>query len=225
MPTDTKTKPERGLAGRGQKSTERRHVPGIVMPFLVRELVADLTPTEWLVWSVLFLHASRDGFCCLKHETVVGESGVGWNAVHKAKRGLIAKKWLENCGQRDLRGPNNYRVRIRVPESVDEFTGVLWDRLNEETWWNDRLGDDKHSYAEDHLDWLVAWRVIRTLKECDAALSDNGRSSWKSQEPIRPELRDTALTSLLDRLRRAAKSLNPDRGMWWLWGDGFDEAK
>lgn len=223
MQNKIQTKPERSSRA-GQKSAERRHVPGIVLPFLVRELVAELTPTEWLVWSILFLHASREGFCCLKHGTLVCESAIGWNAVHRAKRGLIAKKWLENCGQRDLRGPNNYRVRIRVPEPVDEFTSVLWDRLNKEPWWNERLGDDKHGYAEDHLDWLVAWRVIRMLKKCDAALSETGRATWKPQEPIRPALYDAGLNALLDRLRLAAKSLNQDRGEWWLFGDGFDET-
>ena len=223
MPTDTKSKPTHGP--RAGQNSERRHVPGTVLPFLVRELVAGLTATEWLVWSILFLHANRDGFCCLKHETVASECGIGWNAVHKAKRGLIAKGWLENCGQRDLRGPNNYRVRIHVPTSVAEFTGVLWDRLNEESWWNKGLGDDTHAYAEDHIEWLVAWRVIRTLKECDAALRETGQAAWKPQEAILPALRDAALTTLLDCLRLAAKSLNLDRGEWWLFGDGFDEVK
>lgn len=224
MQTNIQTKPKRRISG-AQKSTERRHVPGTVLPFLVRELLSGLTATEWLVWSILFLHANREGFCCLKHETVANECGIGWNAVHKAKRGLVAKGWLENCGQRDLRGPNNYRVRIGVPKPVDEFIGVLWDRLNEEGWWNERLGSDKHKYADDHLDWLVAWRVIRTIKECDAVLSEKGRASWKPQETICPELRDATVRALLDRLSRAAKFLNQDRGEWWLFGDGFDEAK
>jgi hypothetical protein len=204
---------------------ERKHVPGVVIPFLIRELISGLRPTEWVVWTICFLHANREMFCCLKHETIVAESGVGWNGVHKAKRGLIAKKWLENCGQRDLRGPNTYRVYIPIPKPVHEFIDTLWELLNRERWWNEQIGDDKHDYAEDHIDWLIAWRVIRTLKECDAALTENGRSSWKPQLAICPEFQETALKTLLDRLRKSAKSLNPDRGMWWLWGDGFEETK
>ena len=223
MQTNIQAKPEHRNSR--AETHGRRHVPGTVLPFLVRELVAGLTTTEWLVWSILFLHANRGGFCCLKHETVASECGIGWNAVHKAKRGLIAKGWLENCGQRDRRGPNNYHVRIHIPKPVNEFIGVFWDRLNEESWWKEQLGDDTHAYAEDHIEWLVAWRVIRTLKECDAALRETGQAAWKPQEAILPALRDAALTALLDRLRLAAKSLNLDRGEWWLFGDGFDEVK
>jgi hypothetical protein len=222
-------KQSNGNARRGfrvsENDSERRHVPGIVIPFLARELIAELTPAEWKCWTILFLHSNRECFCCLKHETIVTETGIGWNAVHRAKRGLCKKEWLEICGQRERRGPNNYKIAIPNPKPVAGFIDTLWAQLEQEAWWNTGLGDDKTSYSEDHLDWLISWRVIRELKESDARLSDgSGAKPWTPHESIRPELYAETLKELVRKLRHAAHVLTPERGIWWLFGDGLDTA-
>jgi hypothetical protein len=202
--------------GDGSKRHERRHVPGIVLPFLVRELFHALTPAEWMLWCCIYLHSNRDGFCCLKNETLISETGLGRNGFHRAKRGLVAKEWLENCGQRNDRGPNVYKASVHVPDHVRQFIDSLWDSLNLEKWWNSpHLEGDRFNYTDSQIDCLVAWRVIRVLRESGP--------DWRMGE-ITAELAAKAQDALLTRLRCAAKSLGPGRGMWHLWGDGFDEA-
>jgi hypothetical protein len=184
------------------------------MPFLVRELFSALTPTEWKLWSCLYLHSNREGVCCLKNETLIGEIAVGKNAFHEAKRSLIDKKWLENCGQRNSRGANIYRILIGVPKSMQGFIDTLWDRLSEEDFWNRCDSAEAFDYSDNQIDWLVQWRVIRTLKDADP--------SWKAQMEISPALASKAHQSLLDKLRRAGSSMGRGEGLWFLWGDGFD---
>jgi hypothetical protein len=197
-----------------EKRTERRHVPGIVMPFLVRELFSVLTPTEWKLWCCLYLHSNRDGVCCLKNETLIAEIGVGKNAFHEAKRGLIDRKWLENLGQRNKRGANIYRVLIGVPKSIQAFIDALWDRLGEEDFWNRCDSGEAFDYSDNQFEWLVESRVIRVLKATDP--------TWKPNMEISPALASKAQQSLLEKLRRAGSSMGHGKGMWFLWGDGLD---
>jgi hypothetical protein len=201
-----------------KKKSERRHVPGIVLPFLVRELFYTLTPAEWKLWCCVYLHSNREQYCCLKNSTLISETGLGRNGFHQAKRGLLAKEWLENCGQRNDRGPNVYKTSIHVPYHVRQFIDSLWQRLNQEEWWNSpHLEGDKFDYTDSQIDWLVAWRAIRVLRESDP--------DWRMGEgEIPAELSAKAQDALLTRLRCAAQSLGPGRGMWTLWGDAFDEA-
>src|SRR5579871_2090961 len=182
------------------KTKERKHVPGIVVPFLVRELISDLTPAEWTVWSICFLHANRELTCYLTNDTLCSESGIGWNTVHRAKKNLKQKGWLKICGQRDGRGPNVYKMIVPIPNGIEKFIGSLWDSLNLEPWWNN-LGAEKFDYREEHLDWLIAWRVIRCLKEASSIL--NERPPWTAQAPISQPLHEAAIKNLLARLRKA----------------------
>lgn len=184
------------------------------MPFLVRELFSVLTPTEWKLWCCLYLHSNREGFCYLKNETQIAEIGVGKNAFHEAKRGLIDKKWLENCGQRNGRGANIYRVLIGVPKSIQSFIDTLWDRLGHEDFWNRCDSAESFDYTDNQIEWLVQSRVIRILREAD--------SSWTPHAEISPALASKAQQSLLDKLRRAGSSMENGKGMWFLWGDGLD---
>jgi hypothetical protein len=225
VPDGSKPKPYEGREK--HNGSERRHVPGLVLPFLVRELLSELTAAEWLVWSVLFLHSNREGLCCLKNETIIAETGIGIGAFHIAKRGLLKKRWAENCGQKEGRGPNVYRVRIPTPKPIEDFLCVLWDKLNCEKWWNEGFGSDRFDFSDSQLDWLLAWRAIRILKESDLALTGNtkNRKPWTPRERINPELQHAAQELLLRKLRHAGASLNQDRGLWWLFGDGFDAAK
>lgn len=200
-----------------RKSGGRRGVPGIVLPFLVRELLSGLRPAQLVVWICIYLHSNREGCCCLKNHTLVAETGIGKNAFQEAKRELIEKGWLENCGQRERRGANIYRVKIPTPEAVARITDSLWDRLNEEAWY-EKLGFDEGNYAytDNQIDWLVNWRVIRAVKEIDP--------NWTARTAIEPAIAERAEGALLERLRRAGKLLCGDDGLWILWGDAYDKA-
>jgi hypothetical protein len=224
---DVTNQPNKAAGRESGKRFERKHVPGVVMPFLVRELLFDLTSAEWKVWTILFTHANRELVCCLKNSTIISESGLGKNSFHTAKRELVRKKWAKNCGQRDGRGANVYKVFVPTPKPVEDFTAVLWEKLNQETWWEKNLGADSVDYSEDHLDWLIAWRVIRALRDADSKLMAANKSSkvWRPNARIYPELQTEAEAALLTTLRRSGTSLNPERGIWWLFGDGYDEAR
>lgn len=191
---------------------ERKHVPGKVMPFLARELFATLSPGAWKVWTVMFLHANRENYSFLANNTLRRESGLARNTVRRAKRELVKKKWVDNCGQRGGWQSNLYKVSIPMPKPVEKFIGALWIKLNKESWW-EVVGEDKHNYAEDHLDWLTGWRVVCVLK----------RSGWRGKT-IGHKVWTAAEGELLRILRSAAKDLDQGRGLWWLWGRGFDEA-
>lgn len=214
------------MSDRKNGERERRHVPGVVVPFLLRELMAALTPAEYMVWSIFFLHANRESTCCLKNATIISECGLARNTFLSAKRGLLSKAWLESWGQRDGRGAGVYKVLIPASQSVRKFTGDLWDKLNTEKWWDDRLIREEFAYTDNQFDWLVSWRVIRALKDSDARVeSDLAWVAWNAQNDIGPELGKRAEQALVAILRHAASSLGDDRGMWYLWGDGFDAAK
>ena len=207
--------------------SERKHVPGIVLPFLVRELLFDLTSAEWKIWTILFSHTNRELICCLKNATVISEASIGVNSFHAAKRGLLHKRWAKNCGQKSGRGPNVYKVLIPIPKPVEEFTSALWGKLNEESWWDKNVGSDGFDYSDDHFDWLVSWRIIRALRDADSELrsADKKAKAWRPDHRISPELKMKAEANLLASLRRAGALLNPERGNWWLFGDGYDEAR
>jgi hypothetical protein len=209
------------------KKGERRHVPGIVLPFLVRELMQTLTPAEFMAWSAFYLHANRENVCCLKNETVIRECGFTKNTFHRSKSGLVKKCWLVPLGQRGGRGPGVYKTAIPLPRSVETFLNALWDVISKESWWDDRLGEDKFDYTDTQLDWLVWWRVIRALKDSDAAARAGAvdAAAWNPNDDIPPDLSRQAQQALLTILRRAGSLLSKDQGLWFLWGDGFDAAK
>lgn len=185
------------------------------MPFLVRELFHELSPIEWMVWCFVFAHRNREGYCYLLNETIAEKTGLSLNTVQTAKHGLIRKGWLTNCGQQK-RGANLYQTTIGIPENVRTFIEALWGRLQGETWWID-APFDHFNWTDHQLDWLVAWRVIRTLREIDP--------KWTTRQEIGAQLAKQAHDSILATLRRAAKGLQPGRGEWWLFGDGFDDAQ
>lgn len=190
----------------------RKHVPGKVFPFLARELAYTLTTTEWKVWSILFLHGNREGFCHVGNETLSEECNIGHNANARAKRGLIKKGWLENCGQRGGWQSNNYHMKVPLPESVWAFHFALWETLRSRAWW-EQVGDDAHDYAEDHLDWLIGWREVRALRDAGWCRGDITDDVWQA-----------AMTRLLSIVDLAGERVDPTRGLWWVLGDGFDEA-
>lgn len=194
---------------------ERRHVPGIVMPFLCRELFRELSPAAWKLWSCLYLHSNREHYCCVRNELLIDETGLGRNVFHRVKRELIERAWLTNCGQREKRGANVYQVTIPVPENVRALIEALWTRLGSEDWWRN-APLDHFNWTDSQLDWLVAWRTIRTLREIDP--------DWKPGREISPDLFARVQESMLSKLRHAAGSLGPGRGEWYLFGDGFDDA-
>lgn len=195
------------------------------MPFLARELLCGLTSAEWKVWCVIFSHCNREMFSCLKNETVIAESGLGKNAYHEAKRGLIEKRWLENCGQKSGRGANVYKILIAVPHGIEKIKGELWDWLNSQQWWTHDFGKDSVSFSDDHFDWLVYWRIVCALKNADEQMRADGESEpWRPDAPISKELRDMALEFLTGTFAKASANLNDERGEWWLFRDGFDEA-
>lgn len=193
---------------------ERKHVPGVILPYLAREFACLLSDGEWKLWSVLYLHSNREGYTFLANNTLCREAGCGLKAAQGRKRGLMRKGWLENCGQRKGWMSNTYKVGIPTPKAVHAFLDYLWEQLNKEPWWSN-LGRDGHNYAEDHLDWLIAWRAACVLKT----------HGWKAKEKsISEKLQAVAAEELLSILRLAGVELGENRGLWWLLGDGFDEA-
>jgi hypothetical protein len=214
------------------KKHERKHVPGSVLPFLIRELVYLLEPAEWIIWSVLFLHANRDGYTYLLNSTVCTETGLSIATAQRAKRGLLAEKnknkvqrgkWMVRCGQKDGFRSNLYQLRIGIPKTIEAFTDLVWETFYKEKW-PESLGDDRHNYADNHLDWLIGWRVIRALRECDPPQSDPAKR-WRPHQKISASHRDVTAEFLLEILRGAGEKLTEERGLWWLWGDGFDAER
>lgn len=202
--------PKRAIAS----SRERKHVPGLVLPFLTRELLYLLKPAEWMVWTLMFLHSNREGYCRLLNETICELSGMALSTVQRAKSGLIQKGWIVHCGQKN-RGSNQYSVVLLLPDSIQAFIAALWDELTAEAWWKS-LGNDSHDYTDAHLDWLLAWRVIRAIRE-----TENGKD-WRPHEAIPGCVQREAMVALLSRLRTASALLTPEHGVWWLFGDGLD---
>jgi Helix-turn-helix domain len=97
---------------RAQGRDKRKHVPGTILPFVVREVRASLSSSAWSVWTALFQHANRNGYCWMKNENIQVETGLAKNTVDRVKLELIDKGWLENCGQRGGRGANTTALSL-----------------------------------------------------------------------------------------------------------------
>jgi hypothetical protein len=198
---------------------ERKHVAGLVLPFLARELLFLLSSAEWMLWTILFLHSDRQGRCFLLNATLAMESGLSIGTVQEAKRGLVNKGWLMRCGQKGGRGSNVYEIAIPVPKQLDLFIAALWERMNQESWWG--VYRDRVSCSLQHLDWMVTWRVIRTIRKCEADMPICS-TKWMPNIKLRPELHAAAMEAMTGRLCVAGSKLRAGRGLWWRFGEGFD---
>jgi helix-turn-helix protein len=198
---------------------ERKHVAGLVLPFLARDLLYLLTSAEWMLWTVIFLHSDRKGRCFLLNSTLAGETGLSIGTVQQAKRGLVSKGWLMRCGQKAGRGSNIYEIAIQIPKQLDDFIDALWERMNKESWWG--VYSDRVSHSLQHLDWMVAWRTIRTIRECEASMGACG-AKWIPSMKSKPVLYTAAMEAMTERLSMAGCKLRAGRSLWWLFGDGFE---
>jgi len=194
---------------------ERKHVPGLVVPFLYRELECTLKSGPARVWMNLYLHTNRHGSCFMLNRTLRRKTGLSLHAIQDAKNNLIAQGWLETDGREGGRDANVYYPKIRLPPLLEKFYSDFTDKMMAETWW-EREGIDGHDYTDNHLDWLIQWRVLRVLFDSDES------KTWSPKKPIPEELGTKAMNALLDKLRVAAKGLNEERGIWWLFGDALD---
>lgn len=204
----------------GDRPKERKHVPGKVLPFLVRELLHEIKGGALTIWIVMFLHSNREGYCFLANKTLSRESGIGLKALQRQKKKLKKAGWITNCGQRSGWQSNTYKVSIPIPKTVASVIDSIELKILAEDWYED-VRFDEHDYAEDHLDWLVAWRVMVILK----------KNGWKGGAgKISAETRRLSEFEAMSIIRLAARGLipgslnDPGPGLWWLWGDGFDAA-
>lgn len=188
----------------------RKHVPGSVVPFLVREFIGDIKQAA-AVWLVLWLHCNRERICWPNNKTLVEETGFSLAAIQRHKEVLERKGWLENQGQRGGWRSNCYKVSIGIPNEIEKLIRKILEVAGENI---TAVSFDFEKYQDDRLLWLVVWRVVNRLKF---------RYGWKRNQPLPKNLREAVADDILTVLLSASPNLSKSLGRWWLWGDGFDE--
>ena len=188
----------------------RKHVPGSVVPFLVREFIGDVKQAA-AVWLVLWLHCNRERMCWPNNKTLVEETGFSLAAIQRHKETLERMGWLENLGQRGGWKSNCYKVSIGIPKEIDRLIQEILQIAGENI---TAVSFDFEEYENDRLLWLVAWRVVNCLKF---------RHNWKRNQPLPKSLRVAVADDILMVLLSASPNLSKSLGRWWLWGDGFNE--
>ena len=218
LPTPRLVRPGRAstpLRARPDRSEQRR-TPGIVMPFLVRELVCTLSGNQFLVWTVMFLLKRRNNLCRVKNETLELKCGISKVTLDEAKRVLIKKGWLKNLGQY-MKGANRYEVTIPIPREVKAFIHVLHDVLEKEPWYDEVFArKERAEYPEEDLDITIALRSVR-------ALLSASEGAWQPGQKIPKTIAEAALKQMLETLRGAATAFVEGDSIFELWGDAYQQ--